>query len=241
MYQYCTVRQYDRTSTVGPTGTISWDLYDLYTKYLNTALFELLRKLYDRILYWKRSYQKLKNLLKLIINHIAASIQILVDRMSSSSDSIELAQVKVRSIAGKSDAIVFIPSKITKLSLCQCVSKITNQHVSKISLNSIPIEREMIILKDGDIIGALQQHDHDSRSSSSSSSSSSSDSPSDLITGAAAATHIEQLSPFRRKLAQENIVLKSDLDFIVLFIHFLMTTQSEWSCIVEDGQSSVKG
>ena len=147
--------------------------------------------------------------------------------MSSSSDSIELAQVKVRGIAGKSvDAIVFFPSKITKLSLCQCVSKITNQHVSKISLNSIPIERELIILKDGDIIEALQQPD------------SSSESPSDLIAGATSNT--EQLSSFRRKLAHENIVLKSDLDFIVLFIHFLMT-QSEWSCIVEDGQSTVKG
>lgn len=145
--------------------------------------------------------------------------------MSSSSDSIELAQVKVRSIAGKVDAFVFLPSKITKLSLCQCVSKITNQHVSKISLNSIPIERDMIILKDGDIIGALFPDN-------------STESPSDLSTGAT--THTEQLSSFRRKLAQENIAPKSDLDFIVLFIHFLMT-QSEWSCIVEDGQSTVKG
>ncbi len=142
--------------------------------------------------------------------------------MSSSSDSIELAQVKVRGIAGKVDAIVFLPSKITKLSLCQCVSKISNQHVSKISLNSIPIERDMIILKDGDIIGALFP-DNSTESQ---------------ITGAT--THTEQLSSFRRKLAQENIAPKSDLDFIVLFIHFLMT-QSEWSCIVEDGQSTVKG
>jgi hypothetical protein len=148
--------------------------------------------------------------------------------MSSSSDSIELAQVKVRGIAGKSvDTIAFFPSKITKISLCQCVSKITNQHVSKISLNSIPIEREALILKDGDIIGALFPD-------------SGSGSPSDLINGATTHTSVEQLSSFQRKLAQENIVPKSDLDFIVLFIHFLMT-QSEWSCIVEDGQSTLKG
>jgi hypothetical protein len=138
----------------------------------------------------------------------------------SSSDSIELVQVKVRN-SKSTDSIAFLPSKITKLSLCQCVSKVISQNVFKIVLNSIPIEREIIMLKDGDVIEAYN-------------------SDSTLTSREQISTNIENLSSFRRKLAQENISAKSDLDFIVLFFHFLMT-QAEWACIVEDGQSSVKG
>jgi hypothetical protein len=149
--------------------------------------------------------------------------------MSSSESTFDLVQVKIRLNSKLRDVIVFIPSKISNVSLCQCVAKVASQAVSLISLNGINIERGSVDLKDGDVLEIAVEASPPQGSGQI------------LFSTDASSPNVHvNLSAFRAKLSQERIIPKSDLDFVVLYIHFLMTS-CQWACIVEDGQSALKG